>query len=76
MGDPKVSIGMPVYNGANYLRRSIQCLLHQDYADLEIVICDNGSTDDTESICREFAKKDERVNSSSGRHMTTNVTRQ
>src|SRR5688500_17051747 len=61
MGDPRVSIGMPVYNGANYLRRSIQCLLDQDYSDLEVIICDNGSTDDTEAICREFAQKDGRV---------------
>jgi glycosyltransferase involved in cell wall biosynthesis len=58
---PKVSIGMPVFNGANFLRRSISSLLAQDYKDFELVISDNASTDDTESICREFAARDPRI---------------
>jgi len=61
VNSPKVSIGMPVFNGANYLRRSLKSLLAQDYEDFELIISDNASTDQTESICREFAKSDHRV---------------
>jgi glycosyltransferase involved in cell wall biosynthesis len=61
MGHPTVSIGMPVYNGANYVRRSVQSLLAQDYEDFELLISDNGSTDETESICRELAESDGRI---------------
>lgn len=58
---PRVSIGMPVYNGARYLRAAIDALLTQTFGDFEIVISDNGSTDDTESICRQYAAADRRV---------------
>jgi glycosyltransferase involved in cell wall biosynthesis len=56
-----VSIGMPVYNGANYIRRSSESILDQDYQDLELIISDNGSSDETESICRELAEMDKRI---------------
>lgn len=56
-----VSIGVPVYNGAAYLRSALEALVVQDYADLEIIISDNASVDDTEAICREFAARDSRV---------------
>jgi glycosyltransferase involved in cell wall biosynthesis len=58
---PKVSIGLPVHNGARYVRETIDSLLSQDYADLELIIGDNGSTDATASICREVAAGDDRV---------------
>jgi glycosyltransferase involved in cell wall biosynthesis len=58
---PKVSVGMPVFNGANFLRRSIGSVLAQEYQDLELIISDNGSTDETESICRELAARDSRI---------------
>jgi glycosyltransferase involved in cell wall biosynthesis len=61
MGHPTVSIGMPVYNGANYVRGSVQSLLAQDYEDFELLISDNASADETESICRELAKSDGRI---------------
>jgi glycosyltransferase involved in cell wall biosynthesis len=61
MRHPTVSIGMPVYNGANYVRRSVQSLLAQDYEDFELLISDNASTDETESICRELAESDGRI---------------
>ena len=61
MSHPKVSIGMPVYNGANYVRGSVQSLLGQDYEDFELIISDNASTDETESICRELAESDRRI---------------
>lgn len=56
-----VNIGMPVYNGANYIAEAIESLLAQTFADFELIISDNGSTDRTEDICRTFAARDARV---------------
>lgn len=58
---PKVSIGLPVYNGEVFLADAIQSVLNQTFTDLELIICDNGSTDNTEEICRRFAAADSRV---------------
>jgi glycosyltransferase involved in cell wall biosynthesis len=58
---PRVSIGLPVYNGERYLRFAIDSLLEQDYIDFELIISDNASTDATQAICEEFADKDPRV---------------
>ena len=58
---PLVSIGVPVYNGEAGVERALQSLLSQDYANLEIVISDNGSTDGTQRICEEFSRRDRRV---------------
>jgi glycosyltransferase involved in cell wall biosynthesis len=58
---PRVSIGMPVYNGARHVRKSIESLLAQTFTDFEIVIADNCSSDATGDICREFAARDARV---------------
>ena len=58
---PLVSIGLPVYNGASYLSEAIDSLLAQSFCDFEIVISDNASTDDTQSICEDYAKLDRRL---------------
>jgi glycosyltransferase involved in cell wall biosynthesis len=58
---PPVSIGLPVYNGANFLARAVQSILDQDYTDFELVISDNGSNDATQELARAFAAADERV---------------
>lgn len=58
---PRVSIGVPVYNGERYIADSLRSLLKQTYTDFEIIISDNASTDQTERICREFAAADPRV---------------
>ena len=60
-GRPLVSIGLPVYNGANYLRHAIDSILAQTYRDLELIISDNASTDGTAAICQEAAARDARV---------------
>jgi glycosyltransferase involved in cell wall biosynthesis len=52
---------MPVYNGEDTLRRALDSLLGQSFADFELVISDNASTDGTESICREYAERDPRI---------------
>ncbi|EUJ10040.1 glycosyl transferase [Methylophilaceae bacterium 11] len=58
---PLVSIGMFVYNGESCIRDSIESILSQSYKDFEFIISDNASTDDTQNICKEYAKKDSRI---------------
>lgn len=57
----RVSVGLPVWNGAAFLDQTLVSLLEQDFADFELLISDNGSTDDTEAICREAASRDRRI---------------
>ncbi len=56
-----MSIGLPVYNGENYLVESLDALLSQTYRDFELIISDNASTDRTEEICRQYAAADPRI---------------
>ncbi len=58
---PRLSIGMPVYNGEAYLREAIDSLLAQTAGDFELIISDNASTDSTPVICHAYAVKDPRV---------------
>ncbi len=58
---PFISIGMPVYNGETYIRQALNSLLAQDYAHFELIISDNGSTDGTAEICREYLARDKRI---------------
>lgn len=58
---PFVSIGMPVYNGEEFLGKAIECLLAQDFADIELIISNNASTDNTKDICLSYAKRDGRI---------------
>lgn len=58
---PTVSVGLPVYNGENYLRTAIESILNQTFRNLELIITDNASTDATQAICQAYAASDERV---------------
>ena len=58
---PRVSIGMPVFNGGDFIAESIESLLAQTYGDFELIISDNGSTDSTPDICRSYASRDDRI---------------
>ena len=58
---PKVSIGLPVYNGELFLKTAIDSLLNQSYSNFELIISDNNSTDSTQRICQEYAKNDDRI---------------
>lgn len=58
---PTVSIGIPVRNGGRFIADAIEAALAQSVTDIEVVISDNGSSDDTERICRAFAARDPRV---------------
>jgi glycosyltransferase involved in cell wall biosynthesis len=50
---PAVSVGMPVFNGETYVEVAISSVLAQTFDDLELVICDNASTDRTAEICQD-----------------------
>ncbi|MBE9201833.1 MULTISPECIES: glycosyltransferase family 2 protein [unclassified Nodularia (in: cyanobacteria)] len=58
---PKVSIGLPVYNGEKFIKAALDSLLAQTFTDFELIISDNASTDNTEEICRAYAAQDERI---------------
>ena len=58
---PRVSIGMPVYNGDFFLKEALNSLLAQTFEDFELIISDNASTDSTEEICREYAAQDNHI---------------
>jgi len=58
----KVTIGLPVYNGEATLRKVLDSILTQTFQDFILIISDNCSTDRTESICREYARNESRIN--------------
>ena len=58
---PKVSLGLPVYNGETFLAETLDSLLAQTFDDFELVISDNASTDDSQQICERYAALDPRV---------------
>ena len=57
----KVSIIIPVYNTGNYLYKCVESVLNQTYKDIEIIIIDDGSKEETAQICDEIAKEDKRI---------------
>ncbi len=59
--NPTITIGMPVYNGSNYIREAIDSLLKQTFSDFELIISDNASTDDTKDICEQYVRNDSRI---------------
>ncbi len=58
---PRVTIGVPVYNGERFLPRTLAHLQRQEFTDFRVIISDNGSTDGTEEICRATAAVDDRI---------------
>ncbi|SEK69335.1 Glycosyltransferase involved in cell wall bisynthesis [Roseivivax marinus] len=60
-GGQLVSIGLPVYNGADYVAEAIDCLRRQTHGNIEIIISDNCSTDETPAICEQVARQDPRI---------------
>jgi glycosyltransferase involved in cell wall biosynthesis len=58
---PRLSVGLPVLNGEDFIAESLEALLGQSYTNFELIIADNASTDDTGNICRKYAKDDSRI---------------
>ena len=56
-----VSIVIPVYNTADYLGKCVESVLDQTISDFEIIMVDDGSTDNSLAVCREYAKQDSRI---------------
>lgn len=57
----KISVIIPVYNVEKYLKRCLDSVISQTYKNLEIILIDDGSTDDSAVICDEYAEKDNRI---------------
>lgn len=57
----RLTIGMPVYNGAATINAALDSLLAQTFTDFDLIISDNGSTDGTQAICESYAARDSRV---------------
>ena len=57
----KITVGIPVYNGERFLFEKITSILNQSFDDFELIISDNGSTDSTKEICKNFAMKDKLI---------------
>jgi glycosyltransferase involved in cell wall biosynthesis len=60
-GEDKISVLMPTYNDAKYISNAIESLLNQSYKNLELIVIDNGSIDETPKIIKEFAESDSRI---------------
>ena len=58
---PRVSIGLPVFNGENYIEATINSILRQSFTSFELVISDNASSDQTQRICETYVAKDPRI---------------
>lgn len=61
MNKNKISIIIPVYNVEKYLKRCIDSVINQTYKDIEVILIDDGSTDDSAQICDDYCKKDNRI---------------
>jgi len=61
MQNLKISVIVPIYNKASFLEKSVNSILKQTEKNIEIILVDDGSTDDSSKICEEFAKKDSRI---------------
>jgi len=59
--EPKLSVIIPMYNGACYLNHSLRSVQNQKFKDIEIIIVDDNSSDDSVKIIRSFIKKDKRI---------------
>lgn len=58
---PLVSVIVPIYNSEKFLAETIESILNQSYRNLEIILINDGSTDNSKQICKEYSFKDKRI---------------
>ena len=58
---PKISVIVPIYNAELYLEQCIESVLNQTLRDIELLLIDDGSTDNSLQICEKYKKKDNRI---------------
>lgn len=82
--EPKISVIMSVKNGEKTLKKSVESIISQTFTDWEFIICDDGSTDNTLNILKEYQSKDKRIivlhnetskGSACGRNACINIAR-
>ena len=59
--NPKISVLVPIYNVESYIKRCVNSVLRQCFTDWELILVDDGSPDDSPTICDEYAKNDARI---------------
>ena len=57
----KVSVIIPLYNGEKYIEDTVGSVLHADYKNMEVIIVDDGSTDNSYGICERLRQRDDRI---------------
>lgn len=72
---PVVSIIIPAYNASRFIRQCIESILNQDFLDWELIIIDDGSTDDTKMICEEYVSIDRKIRLISQKNQGVSVAR-
>jgi len=68
MNKPLVSIVMPVYNSERYIGCAIASVLNQTYENLELILINDGSTDNSLEVCNRYASRDKRVRLETAEH--------
>src|SRR5690554_6093317 len=61
MENPKISIIVPYFNSHKYISKCINSILNQEFRNIELILVDDGSTDNSYELCTDFAKKDNRI---------------
>ena len=55
--NPKITIGLPVFNGEKHIDKRLECILEQTFRDFQLIISDNASIDSTVKICEKYVNR-------------------